>query len=233
MTTNAALTRLPQLTLDWLDALLILRRVIDSHDVRWMIEITALGTEAVTSHRAVEIRKSLNYVLTVRLDFAALPKIERVEILTFAACCIWWMESYPGDPSRELPREAFQNLCHRAGCWFTNTSDVRERWRLIDFYTPFDQLPCAVYETRPRCKLCATPVATGSGAWINEDKAGVAMSTMFGLDKKNVRQIDDQWQVYREDLHEECARYIHRVMLPARAAQVEAEKTQTTGSIDK
>jgi hypothetical protein len=39
--------------------------------------------------------------------------------------------------------------------------------------------------------------------------------------------------VYRADLHEECDRYIHRVMLPKLRAQVEAEKLTAAGAIDK
>lgn len=223
------------LTLDWLDALLILRRVVDSHDVRWMAsDRVELEWNITSSHRVVEIYKQkqapFKIQVKVRYSIETLPKIERIEVLTYAAACVWWMEHYPGDPSRELPREAFQNLCFKAGCYFTNTPDIRERWRLLDFYRPASELPNSCFETRPICRLCTQPVATGSSAILRQH-APEAGKTAFTVEWDE--NVPADFVVQCPDLHEECARYIHRVMVPARQLQIDTEKRQTTAEVDK
>lgn len=208
-----------QITLDWLDALTILRRVIDSHDVRALVE---QGNPLYTSHpthRLLTVGWDLGYKKDIEMNYhvESLPKIERVEAWTYAAAVSWFNLHYPGDQS-ETPREAFQQLCLRAGCWWKNNPDIRERWRSIDFYIAPHTLPNAIFEDRPVCRLCHGRVATGGGS-TQQISAALADLGESG--------------VYRPDLHEECDRYIHRVMIPALKLQREQEKLTATAEVDK
>lgn len=165
-------------------------------------------------------------------EFSALPEIERVEILTFAACGAWWLLNYPGSPFEGADgtlryRDAWRGLCQRAGCYWKNTPDIRERWRLVDFHTPAHLLPSACFETRPKCRICAQPVATGAGGWQRiTAPAGIqvaAIHLMQTPDSKYIRRVDGEYQSYRPDLHEECLRYAHRVIAPQVRAMREAQ----------
>lgn len=213
-----------ELWLDWLDALLILRRGLAQDgragEMRWLIEDMKPGY-CNDSHKLVQGAQSVGdaaFELSIGRSIASLPKIERVEAWTYAAAGTWFNRFYPGN-AFEHPREAFQHLCFRLGCWFTNTPNIRERWRLIDFRQASHLLPNACFETRPKCKLCSQPVATGSGAWVNPLTAGQTrqdskLITPPQFTHLDLRRANERGEIYRDDLHEECARYIHRVMIP-------------------
>lgn len=216
---------LSELDRDWLDALGTFARVLAQRDgvtnaqrdiralyANWTLSLTQpLGM----THRlvfTVEDRLCINLP-----RFGELPKIERVEILLYAAVGVWYEEHMGGQVFDYHPRESFQNLCFRAGCWHTNTTDIRERWRLIDWQTPAEQLPISRWETRPKCKVCQSPVATDAGAWrsIHERNAlPDASRTRLGP--------NDAPESYDPRVHEECLRYAHRVLMPQLVAAREA-----------
>lgn len=218
-----------QLYTDWLDALLILRRVIEPQDVR--STIAAVGTNIhYDGRQAVAVAPQYSIVsevngLYIAAHYENAAKIERVEVLTYAAAGVWFSQRWPGDPF-QAPREAFQQLCRRAGCWFKNTAEIRERWRLVDFFSPAHLLPSAVFEDRPPCRLCRQPVATGAGAWraVKDQETARLAFRAFTVLPGDIREIDGKICSYHPDIHEECERYAHRVMLPARQLQMEKEK---------
>jgi hypothetical protein len=210
----------------WLDGLAILRRVIDSHDIRaiwesfepsWEVDS---GSKLVTVGTAEPDARFSLFILTTT-DPIDLPRIERVEIMTYAACGAWFLQNFPGSPFHGEPREAFRHLCHRAGCYWRNTPDIRERWRLIDYESAASTLPNACFEDRARCQVCRQPVATGAGAWNRYPDQGEAHGLSRSGDAR-FRLVDDEYCTYRPDIHEECLRYAHRVLLPQVKAAREA-----------
>jgi len=187
-----------QLHPDWLDALAIVRAALDTHDIRG---IFAHYEPVVMDTRETKlVLVAAGEPLKLRIShpqFPSLPKIERVEIMTYAALGAWWDENY-GQDMFLAPREAFRNLCFRAGCWHTNTPDVRERWRLIDWTGNPNARANTHFESRPVCGICSGRVATGAGAYVK--------SRIVTSDKR------EEELTYRPDLHEECVRYAHRVL---------------------
>lgn len=191
-----------QVSNDWLDSLMILARATSPLDAREVVRDYRVIEDTINNapHRMIETSPSGREIRELfiaspiiaqdgsRGTLESLPRIERVEILTYAAAGAWWLKHYPGDPFISQ-REAFQQLCRRLGCYWTNTPSIRERWRLIDYYAPAHTLPNAVFEDRPKCGICSQPVATGAS----------------GLDKAGM---------WHPDVHEECLRYAHRILTP-------------------
>lgn len=231
-----------QLQLDWLDALLVLRRGLEADgrgkEVLSMVDyweglsiVPQLDRVMVQDFDST-IADMPNFQISVP-NWSTLAKIERLEILLYTATGQWFWRNYLGNPF-EAPREAFQNLCFRVGCWHTNTPSVRERWRLIDWKMPAHLLPLASHEDRPKCRLCSIPVATEAGAYqrITHGIRGIELQTIGEADlyaleawkklESRQRFLDGGFN-YRPDLHEECDRYVHRVMIPMRLEQLKAE----------
>lgn len=207
----------------WYDALLLLRRALPSPDtqVHWLLENVEPGYMQERSHRAAETTRLQDGRVEVSLhaSTAALPRIELTELWLYAAAGVWFEHFYDQDVFRvATPREAFQGLCEKVGCHFTNTPDIRERWRCMDYKTPAHLLPLAIYEDRPKCKLCGGIVATGAGALTTKP---CVFCDGVGEHNKHCVSAGSTFDFkYRADLHEECARYIHRVMIPLRKEQL-------------
>jgi hypothetical protein len=195
------LTHPNQLHPDWLDALSILRRAVEEQDIT---KLWKTAWPEFETHNATYLVRfegdhiSQRPVIVTQQEFSSLPKIERVEILTHAACRTWFNRYYV-KWHNDQERVDYELLCRRAGCYWVDTPSIRERWRLIDFYQPAHLLPNACFEDRPRCKVCRQPVATDAGA----------TQTITLPQSNNVVKTS-----YRPDIHEECMRFAHRVMVP-------------------
>lgn len=221
----------PQIKLDWFDALLILRRVLDQpRDIRELIERVELDWSDGASIKLIQSEgdKGTDMItLWMNPVLRDAPKIERVEGLLYGAAGVWFNIHYPGDVFFGAPREAFRFLCQRAGCWWGNSSSIRERWRMIDYKTPVHLLPLATFEDRYICKVCSQPVASGAGC--NVYASGKPVLESDTLDPMfNLLSLK-----YRPDLHEECGRYVHRILIPARLDQIAEEKRRTSAEVDR
>ena len=198
------------LNTDWLDALLILRRV-GERDIRSIWEAYEPSIEGSGTHRLVEYIAPQNASGRATLA-VSLPndvaKIERVEIMTFAACAGFFLYYYGGNPFLQ-PRESFLNLCKRAGCcWNNNVVEPRERWRLLDWDTPLHLHPAAHLEDRPICKVCKGRVASGGGSWYRP------LEPRVWVQREDLSEEERTALAYNAAVHEECLRYVHRVLLP-------------------
>lgn len=192
---------------DWLDALAMLRGALDGHDIQPVWKAVApqfrtyCAVQLVTRNEATEDHQPDILLISTLQDFDSYPRIERIEILTYAAAVAHFERVFGlGDfkTFSSTPRESFINLCIRSGCWWTNTPNIRERWRLIDYYQ--QRRPNEIFEDRPSCVVCSQPVATKSGAWV---KSGQAIMTG-----------EDLPLIYQPKLHDECSRFVHRVLAP-------------------
>lgn len=223
---------MPVLTPDWLDALAILRREVG--DIRSVFNYVQSFNIPPRSIHCLHTHGEGHYSIAA---VESLPKIERVEMYLYAAVQI-------RTTLREEGIHWRARLSDRVGCANTTSPDPRERWRVIDFKTPAHLLPVACFETRPACKICHQPVATGSGAWtrpIQEGEHGPQLATgseiewWKALDSWNRSAMLAQGKEvrYKTDVHEECMRFAHRVLVPARQAQIADEKLQAAAEVDK
>lgn len=229
------------LTQDWLDALGILRREV--YDIQHIFK--RVDSISYSDKPQAQLYKRAEYPLTTELEAWLFPRhieqaarIERVEAHLALACVV---ENY------YKPRgiNGYTTLRRKVGCAITTSSDIRERWRLIDWETPAHLLPLAVFEDRPKCKLCSAPCATGSGAWVKagQDFSGPQLAVGSEIDWWNGLTADQRYEQqasdgelylrYKNDVHEECMRYAHTVLVPARLEQIEAEKRKATAEVDK
>lgn len=234
--TERDMTTLSQLDRDWLDALAILGREIGRGEVLALNERWSPAVDGSANHQCIWLetwRDSVTETPDTRKVWIAqrswetLPKIERVEILLYAACALDFGDGMEGG-TFTFPREAFVMRCKKIGCHHTNTPDIQERWRLIDWSTPAHLLPLARFETRPVCQLCTSPVATGAGGYVADGKV-----TSWG-DAESGGMTGRL--TYRPDIHEECLRYAHRILAPALREARAAEqriKARQAGEIDK
>lgn len=188
-----------QLQPDWLDALALLRRAVPNRNIRQVWELWWPRLETKRSPSVAILGVDGEVLVRTVEPWETLYKIERVEILLHVAARCWAIQHrslmYPVD---------LDTLMRQAGYCLGATQEIRERWRLIDYERPLHLLPLAVFEDRPRCKICKGPVATGSGATFETS------GTIH----------------YHKDLHEECGRYIHRVIAPQIRAMRERERKE-------
>lgn len=154
-----------QVNPDWLDALSILQRAVDGQSIAqiWDDFYPAFRVEShpikLVSFEAPQMGVPDTIWITLDTEPAKLARIERIELLTYAACCAWMGGSVRDDGPMLM-------LCRRAGCYWKNTPSIRERWTKLDYFQPAHLLPNACFEDRPRCQVCTQPVATGAGAMV-------------------------------------------------------------------
>lgn len=229
------MTTLQQLDRDWLNALSILRRATEGREVRhvWERSYPEFNSHS-NHHRLVSVgstneNEMLKLFISTKHDWKQLPEVERVEILTFAACAAH-ISQWAGVGIEDVLNgkrfpDALQQVCLRAGCWWENTPEIRERWRLIDFYQTVEQSPLGSFERasdRVVCRICHQPVATGAGAWVNAESGAMSKPAELEVIK------------YIGNVHEECARYAHRVLVPKiKAAKEALEHARQTEEIDR
>lgn len=153
-----------QLLPEWLDALAILRQAVDGQSITQLWEKYCPKFENSVSNKLIDIDDGeddeTDIWINTAQEWQTLPKIERIEILTYAAVCAWFGKVRDDDGSEQL--------CRKAGCYWKNTPTINERWRLIGYYTAFHLLPNSCFEDRPKCGVCEQPVATGSGATLDK-----------------------------------------------------------------
>lgn len=182
---------------DWLDALQV---VLQSghkdfiqrlwQDVEILPELSSRILPA-----AVFQKTARGILVTLDKGIADLPRVERVEILTFVAAHSWRLLINASDEEEII-------LCKYLGCCSKATSTVHERWRLIaGELDPRENkgyrsasLVSQLFEDRPACKWCSSPMCTGTRSYV------------------------------RPDLHANCLEYINKVVRPQMKAAREAEQ---------
>lgn len=200
---------LSSLQLDWLNALHYALPVLRS-EVRTLATDVAilpgdpkqvwLGSWEVI--RPAGFGEPRTLALAVHID-PALPEIERIEMNLALVSNAAWFFRYGtlGEPS-----ELRHDLCKRLGCFHTNINRPRPRWLQLAMHTNTDELPYARLETRLRCPICPSTIATGASAFdcaTQPDEINAPNST-------------------RRDIHYECWKYLHHTLAPQIRAMREA-----------
>lgn len=152
------------LTDEWLSALALVKSAIPDVNMkrlfgRTTVELEAsmhLATRCVLRGLTEGTRDSL---LRVGDKIETYYKVERIEILLYAACrSLAWLEY--GERSDYGP--ALIRLARLTGCVPVNYGPPDQRWRLLALYQRPQDTPVALaYEDRPLCGICDIPVPTG------------------------------------------------------------------------
>lgn len=205
-----------QLDRDWLDALGLLRPAVMQvgHLIWPHISICKINLHSLTFTLEYDKRSERYAHIRVSEEFPALPRVERLELLLYCACAshLWIREAE--QVVAYSPSLAMVRLCKRVGCLDQGEQRISDRWRKLDFITHWQTLPVVLgFEDRPRCKICNSPVATGA-EWERYDKVGESTVSV-------------------PNLHNECARYAHRILVPQiKAARAAVEASSLHGGTD-
>lgn len=204
---------LSPLQLDWFNALHFALPVLRS-------EVRTLATDVHLSEgdprevwlgrweviRPPGFGESRQLVLRVNID-PDLPEIERIEMnLSLISQAAWFFRiGNLGETNEDR-----QALAKSLGCWHENLNRPNVRWRKLGMDTDTSELRYARLETRLRCSICPSTIATGSSAF---DCA--TQPDEINLPNSN-----------RKDLHYECWKYLHHVLAPQIRAARESRKEQ-------
>lgn len=182
-------------TSDWLDALQVVvqagrKEVIPRLFAHVDLELSSNVLPAVVCTIQGDRIKAV-----LDIGIADLPCVERVEILCYTAAHSLRLLN------RLSPEEELL-LCTQLGCACSTAGTISERWRLIGFELDPRQkdgprqasLVSRLFEDRPSCGWCNTPLATGTKG------------------------------ILRPDLHSACHDYILRVVRPQMLAARKAEQ---------
>lgn len=159
-----------QLDRDYLNALALLRPALDSRSVGHLIwpHIRLQAFEYTINARYlcafdwVKDGSVRSLSIGVRPGFADLHQVERVEGLLYAAVVADEWIRHHNQIDQWSPSEQVHQFCISVGCLSQNEPDMRERWRKLHAVRHWATLPVVLaHESRPKCKICSGPVATG------------------------------------------------------------------------